>query len=65
MEASYRKRGLQESQMKTEGKKQSFADVLENKVLKNVTNFTEKHLCWSLFIINYRTPLVAASGRGL
>ena len=34
-------------------------------VLKNFTNFTEKYLCWSLFLINYRTPPVAASGRGL
>ena len=30
---------------------QSFADVLQNDVLKNFTNFTGKHLCWSLFLI--------------
>ena len=33
-------------------------------VLKNVANFTGKHLCWSFFIIKlqaFRTPPVAAS----
>ena len=32
-------------------------------VLKNFVNFTEKHLCWSLFkTFFYRTPPVAAFG---
>ena len=51
--------------------KQSFADVFLKKFLKNFMNFTEKHLCWSLFIVklvkflrtpfSYRTLQVAAS----
>ena len=52
--------------------KQSFADVFLKKFLKNFMNFTEKHLCWSLFIVKLvkflrtpfsynRTLLVAAS----
>ena len=40
--------------------KQSFADVFLKKFLKNFMNFTEKHLCWSLFIVKLvkflRTP---------
>ena len=31
--------------------KQSFADVLQIGALKNFTNFTGKHLLWSLFLI--------------
>ena len=30
-------------------RKQLFADVHQNSVLKNLTNFTGKHLCWSVF----------------
>ena len=51
--------------------KQSFADAFLKKLLKNFMNFTEKHLCWSLFIVklvkflrtpfSYRTLPVAAS----
>ena len=29
--------------------KQPFADVLQICVLKNISNFTGKHLCWNLF----------------
>ena len=29
--------------------KQSFADVLQNSIVKSFANFTEKHMCWSLF----------------
>ena len=35
--------------------KQPFADVLQNKFLKNVTIFIGKHLCWS--ILNKNTQL--------
>ena len=51
--------------------KQSFADAFLKKLLKNFMNFTEKYLCWSLFIVklvkylrtpfSYRTLPVAAS----
>ena len=34
--------------------KQSFADILQNRTLKNLANFTGKHLCWSLFLIKLR-----------
>ena len=30
---------------------QSFADFLQTGVLKKFANFTEKHLCWSLYVI--------------
>ena len=32
----------------------SFAGVFQNKCLKNFTIFTEKHLCWSLFLKSCR-----------
>ena len=31
--------------------KQLFIAVHQNRYLKNITNFTGKHLCWSLFLI--------------
>ena len=31
--------------------KHLFADVPQNRVLKSFAKFTEKHLCWSLFLI--------------
>ena len=35
----------------TEVKKQAPRGVLQKSVLKNITKFTGKHLCWSLFLI--------------
>ena len=32
----------------------SFADVLENNVFKIFPKSTRKHLCWSLFLINFQ-----------
>ena len=34
---------------------QQFADVLQNRFLKNFTIITVKHLCWSLFLIKLQT----------
>ena len=39
---------------------QMFIDVLEN-----FTNFTEKHLCWSFFLINYRPVAYTSSKKRL
>ena len=66
-----RKRCLHESQMKTfwlsfvnprKGRSSRSQMLFKIDVLKN---FTKKHLFWNLFLINYRTPPVAAFGRGL
>ena len=35
--------------------KQPFADVFQTGLLKNFTNFTGKHLCWSLFLTKLQT----------
>ena len=34
--------------------KQSFSDILQNRIIKNFVNFTGKHLCWSLFLIKFK-----------
>ena len=39
---------------------QMFIDVLEN-----FTNFTEKHLCWSFFLINFRPVAYTSSKKRL
>ena len=39
--------------------KQSFADLLQNRCsFKCFSNFTEKHLCWSLFLIKMQATQV-------
>ena len=37
---------------KIQVKRQSFADALQNSCFKTFTDFTGKHLCWNLFLIN-------------
>ena len=44
--------------------KQSFADVLQKGVLKNVTNFTGKHLCWSFILMKLQARRLATLLKG-
>ena len=39
------------------GQKQPSKVFCKNGVLKNLANFTEKHLCWSLFLIKLRASV--------